>query len=103
MQLKDINETFAEDMADPEYVAGYLEAVLEEGDTETFLIALRNVARANGGMTSLARTTALGRESLYKALSERGNPEFKTLQAVLNALGLRFSVTPMELPTAQPA
>ncbi|MBV9852721.1 MAG: putative addiction module antidote protein [Armatimonadetes bacterium] len=103
MQLKDINETFAEDMADPEYVAGYLEAVLEEGDTETFLIALRNVAKANGGMTQLARATSLGRESLYKALSEQGNPEFKTLQAILGALGLRFSVTRAEPPAALPA
>ncbi len=78
MHLKDISETFAEDMADPEYVAGYLEAVLEEGDAETFLVALRNVAKATG------------------ATAQTGNPEFKTVQAALSALGLRFSVTRAE-------
>ncbi len=67
---------------------------------DTFLVALRNVAKARGGMTELAQATALGRESLYKTLSEQGNPEFRTLQAVLGALGLRFSITRAETVTA---
>jgi DNA-binding phage protein len=78
MQLKDTSETFAEDMADPEYVAGYLQAVLEEGDAETFLIALRNIARSDSdGM---------------KALTKPDNLEFKTVQTMLRTLGLRLSV-----------
>ena len=92
MYLKDFNETFAYELRDPDYSSAYLEASLDEGP-ETFLIALREVAKANGGMTGVAKTAALGRESLYKALSENGNPEFKTVQSVLNALGMRFSVT----------
>ncbi len=96
MPLKDFNEILARDLQEPEAVALYLEYALEDGGVETFLVALRNVAKAQGGMTELAQATALGRESLYKTLSERGNPEFKTLQAVLGALGLRFSITRAE-------
>ena len=96
MPLKDFNEILARDLQDPEAVALYLEYALEDGGIETFLVALRNVAKAQGGMTHLAQATALGRESLYKTLSEQGNPEFKTLQAVLGALGLRFSITRAE-------
>lgn len=96
MPLKDFNEILAHDLQEPEAIALYLEYALEEGGVETFLVALRNVAKVRGGMTELAQATALGRESLYKTLSEQGNPEFKTLQAVLGALGLRFSITRAE-------
>ena len=92
MILKDFNETFADELREPEFVAAYLSAALEYEGLETFFAALGHVAKANGGMTKLAQATSLGRESLYKTLSEQGNPEFRTLSAVLGALGLRFSV-----------
>ena len=91
MPVKDFNETFESELRNPEYAADYLQYALEDG-TETFLIALRDVAKANGGLAQLSEVTALGRESLYKALSEDGNPKIKTVQTVLNALGLRLSV-----------
>ena len=52
---------------------------LEEDDPELFLLALRNVTEAQGGVARLAEKTKLNRESLYRMLSERGNPEFKSL------------------------
>ena len=71
----------------------YLNAALEEEDPELFLLALRNVAEAQGGVAQLAEKTKLNRESLYKMLSERGNPELRSLDALLHALGFRLSVT----------
>lgn len=75
-------------------VAAYLEACFEEaGDDAAFIAhALGVVARAKG-MTQLARDTGLGRESLYKALSEDGNPEFSTVLKVMKALGLKLTAT----------
>ena len=93
MKLKSIEESLLfEDLRDPEFAAEYLEDMLTEGDLRSFLIALRNVAVANGGMSTLSEVSDLGRESLYKTLSENGNPHFTTLQAILKGLGLRFSV-----------
>lgn len=71
----------------------YLNAALEEEDPELFLLALRNVAEAQGGVAQLAEKTKLNRESLYKMLSERGDPEFRSLDALLHALGFRLAVT----------
>jgi probable addiction module antidote protein len=73
-------------------VARYLDAALEEGDERVLLAALRDAAEAVGGMSELARRTGLSRESLYRALSERGNPRWSTLVAILRALGVRLSV-----------
>ncbi|MDI6844445.1 MAG: putative addiction module antidote protein [Anaerosomatales bacterium] len=75
-----------------EAIAAYLDAVLEEDDPALLAAALGDVARAKG-MTQIARETGLGRESLYKALSPEGNPEFATVQKVVRALGLRLHVS----------
>ncbi len=71
----------------------YLEAMIEEsnGDPASIAVALGNIARAKG-MTEIARKTGLGRESLYKALSPEGNPEFATVLKVIRALGLKLHV-----------
>jgi len=66
---------------------------LEEDDPELFLLALRNVAEAQGGIAQLAEKAKLNRESLYRMLSDRGNPEFRSLDALLHALGFRLAVT----------
>jgi probable addiction module antidote protein len=76
-----------------EDIAAYLEAALEDGDPALIVAALGDIARSKG-MTQLSRETGLGRESLYKALSIDGNPEFTTILKVLQALGLRLSVVP---------
>jgi probable addiction module antidote protein len=70
-------------------MAAYLEAALAEGDAGLVAAALGDIARAKG-MGDLARETGLGRESLYKALSAQGNPEFSTVLKVVKALGLRL-------------
>ena len=67
-------------------MAAYLEAALEEGDPALVAAALGDIARAKG-MAQIARETGLGRESLYKALSPEGNPEFATVLKVVRALG----------------
>lgn len=79
----------AEHLESDDDIAAYLEAALEEADAGLFAAALGDIARAKG-MSQLARETGLGRESLYKALSPAGNPEFSTILRVLNALGLQL-------------
>lgn len=77
-----------------EHIAGYLEAVLEDGNPELVAAALGDIARSKG-MTQLARATGLGRESLYKALSPNGNPELATVLKVVRALGMTLTVKPI--------
>jgi probable addiction module antidote protein len=88
-------ETFpwdaAEHLETKEDVAAYLEAALEDGDPALIAVTLGDIARSRG-MTTIARETGLGRESLYKALSTEGNPEFATVLKILKALGLRLQV-----------
>ena len=74
-----------------EDIAAYLEAVFEDGDPELISHALGAVARSKG-MTEIARRTGLGRQSLYKALSPEGRPEFATVLKVVRALGLKLTV-----------
>jgi probable addiction module antidote protein len=76
-------------------MAAYLDAALEDGDTTVIVAALGDIARARG-MAQIARETGLGRESLYKALSASGNPEFATILKVVRALGLQFHVHPVQ-------
>jgi len=75
-----------------EAMAAYLDAAIAEDDPGLLAAALGDVARAKG-MTEIARETGLGRESLYKALSSDGNPEFATVQKVVHSLGLKLHIT----------
>ena len=72
--------------------AAYLNAAIEEGDWAVFLLALRNVVEANGGMAAIAEKASLSRESLYRMLSRRGNPEIKSLLSLSRAMGFRLSI-----------
>lgn len=83
----------AQHLESDEDMAAYLEAALAEGDPALVAAALGDIARAKG-MTLLARETGLGRESLYKALSPSGNPEFATVMKVVAALGLKLHAAP---------
>lgn len=69
----------------------YLSIALEDGDTKTVQLVLRDIARAHG-MTQLARETGLNRESLYKSLSREGNPSFENIAKIVKALGLKMSL-----------
>lgn len=80
-------------LKDPQEAAAYVEAVLELDDTAALLLALRQVAKAHG-MAEVARRANVGEKTLFRALSENGNPTISTLHKVLHAVGLRLSVTP---------
>lgn len=80
---------------DPEFAAEYLNAILADGDREELLIALRYLAKAFGGVTKLAEKAELNATSLYRTLSRRGNPELKSLTALLKVMNLRLSVQPL--------
>lgn len=78
--------------SDPHYAAEYLKAALEESDDpRVLLIALRQVAKAHG-ITEVAQRANIERESLYRALSPKGNPRFSTIMAITKALGLTLTV-----------
>ena len=83
-------------LKDPREAAAYLEAAIEDGDQGVLMLALRHVAQAQGGVAAVARKSNLTREATYRMLSESGNPELKSLTAVLAAAGLRLSVKPIE-------
>ena len=89
----------AEHLRTEEDMVIYLEAALEDGDPALITAALGDIARAKG-MTQVARETGLGRESLYKALSAEGNPEFATILKVVRALGMRLHAGPAAHPPA---
>lgn len=73
-----------------------MEAVIADGNQAAILLALRQISRAQGGIAEIARKAKLTREATYRMLSKQGNPELKSLTAVLRAAGLRLSVKPVE-------
>jgi probable addiction module antidote protein len=85
-----------EQLRDPAEAAAYLEAIIEDGDQAAIMLALRQVARAQGGVARVAKKAKLTREAAYKMLSKAGNPELRSLSAVLKAVGLRIAVRPIE-------
>ena len=101
---KPYKDFLMEYLQDPEEARAYLEVAIEEyeqdGDKEAFLLALRNVAEAQGGLGKLAKQTGLNREHLYRVLSEEGNPRLDTVGRILHGLGFRLSVHPLEAPQA---
>ena len=94
MPHKNYDEFLFQQLQDSEMAAEYLTAALESGSMEEFLVALRNVAQAHGGIASLADTTKLNRQSLYKMLSETGNPTLASLLPALKAVGIRLTFSP---------
>ena len=87
----------AECLGTEDAMAAYLQAALEEGDPALVIHALGNIARARG-MSQIARRTGLRRESLYKALSPGGNPEFATVLKVVQALGIELHAEATHIP-----
>lgn len=90
---KSYQEDLSASLKNSKEAVAYLNAALEDGDPEVFLLALRDVAEARlGGMTKVAQKTKLNRESLYRMLSEKGNPELNSLSTLLDALGFKIVV-----------
>lgn len=98
MPLIKFNQTaVAKDLRDPEFAAEHLERCLKNS-VRTFLIALRTVADANGGLGQLSIEASLGRESLYKSLPNDGesSPYFSTVNQILDSLGFEIAINPKE-------
>lgn len=84
----------SDDLKNSEFASMYLASALEDG-MDSFIVALRNVSNARGGLGALSKLTKLGRESLYKTLSLEGDskPYLSTVLLILEALDLKLSVT----------
>jgi probable addiction module antidote protein len=80
---------------DPSFAAEYLNSVLEDGDQEELMLALRRMSKAFGGVTKLAKEAELNLNTLYRTLSPKGNPELKSLRALLRAMGMQLTVRPI--------
>ena len=95
MTLRTFQDILIKNLKRPQEAAAFLEIQLDEYDKDFFLIALRDVVEAHGGMLKLSRKAKLNRANLYRMMSKKGNPEIMTLNKVLNAMGLRLSVSVM--------
>ncbi|WP_234708367.1 MULTISPECIES: DNA-binding protein [Xanthomonas] len=81
---------------DPGYAVELLNSILEDGDQGELLIALRQMADAFGGVRSVAKSAELNPSQLYRTLSDKGNPEVRSLTAILRAMGLRLAIQPIQ-------
>ena len=95
-----LDDHLRDKLSDRDRALGYLQLALEEfeedGDMEAFMTALRSVAQAQGGVSQLAEQSGINRTQLYKALSEKGNPRFGTLNQILRGLGYRIRLEAAE-------
>lgn len=93
----DYTEWLYERLADKEAACDHLQAAFEayeeDLDAEALLLALRDVAKAQGGIRWLSEETELNREHLYRLLSGKGNPRLDTLYLILRAFGMRIRIT----------
>lgn len=94
--LPEYQDWVIESLKNKKEAAAYLQAAMDEyqndGNTEAFLLALRYLALAQGGMAQLSEKTHLSRETLYRTLSKKGNPRLQTLGKLLNSLGFRLMI-----------
>jgi len=88
------NEHLTKRLKNPKEAAAYLNAALEDEDPRVFLVALKDVAEAHGGLTKLAKEAELNRENLYRTLSPKGNPRLDSLVSILYVFNLHISIRP---------
>ena len=98
-QLRNFKTYHIDKLKDPKEARAYLSLSLadyaNDKDIDDFLLAIRDVAQAQGGLGKLAEDTRLNRQNLYRALSKEGNPRLETVGAVLHGLGFRLSIEPL--------
>ena len=98
-------EELLEDLKDPEEARAYLEAAFEsyekDGDTKTLLLAMRDVAEAQGGVGKLAKRTSITRQHLYEILASKHNPRLDNLLNILSGLGFRVRLERLNNVTAE--
>ena len=94
MATKNYEDFLSNTLRDPEIAANYLSSAISEGTIDEFLLALKSVADSHGGISKLAEISDLNRQSMYKMLSEDGNPTIKSLVAILKAIGIKINFEP---------
>ena len=98
MPTKDYKTDLLQRLGNSQYAATYLKAALDEtlsdGNTEAFLLALKNVVEANGSTGAIASESNVSRQHLYRMLNGNGNPTLDTLTSVLQAVGLTIDFKP---------
>jgi probable addiction module antidote protein len=92
-EYRDFKEILREDLQDPAFAVAYLNEALAGGDKKVFLIALRDVIEARGNITDFAQQADIPRQSIYRMLSEAGNPTLDKLAAIFEAMGFKIQVT----------
>lgn len=101
MPTKDYRTDLLKRLENSEYAATYLKAALDEtlsdGNTEAFLLALKNVVEAKGSTQTIANESNISRQHLYRILSGEGNPTLDTLTSVLQAVGLTIDFKPVSI------
>lgn len=93
MPVKSYQDELLKQLRNPVEAAEYLNACFNDSE-KVFLVGLRNVVEANGGVSAVSRTTKLNRESLYRTLSKNGNPTLNSLAIILESLGLDLVFSP---------
>jgi len=94
MKTSSYRQSLLTSLLDPVEASAYLNAALEDSP-EAFLKALKNVAQSRQ-MAKVAKDAGVQRETLYRSLSEQGNPTFETLSSILGALGMKLSIAPSD-------
>lgn len=106
-KLRKFKDVLHENLKDPLEAKAYLDVALEtyeeDGETEAFLMALRDVAEAQGGITSLSQRTHLNRQNLYRVFSNRGNPKLDTVGTILHGLGFKLAIQSLTSSSSHPA
>lgn len=92
-EFREFSEIIREKLRDPELAVAYLNEALASGDKKVFLIALRDVIEARGNVKSFAEKAEIPRQSIYRMLSEGGNPTLEKLTAIFEAMGLKIQIT----------
>lgn len=92
MNKKKYQDYLIKSLKKPKEAVEYLNAALDADDPQVFLLALRNVSQAFGGVAKVAKKTKLNRTSLYRMLSKKGNPELASIGSILKLFGLKLAV-----------
>lgn len=98
-KTKKYREHLLSQLQNPQEAAAYLDACLEDEDPHVILLALKDVADAQGGIGKLSKTSSLNRQTLYRSLSRRGNPKLGTICSILTSLGMELHVTSATTPS----
>lgn len=93
IKATDYQDWLLKQLLDQEFALGYINATMDDEDSNVFLIALKDVLLAQeGGMASVAKKTKLNRQNLYRMLSDKGNPRWNNLKAIFDMLGYKLQL-----------